>query len=261
LTATFEAYAPAHSSSEKPTDHDLFVALRGADKAAADEACAALVRRYDWLARTSARRYSGRGESDDELRQVAYLGLLLAIRRFDPDRGADFPAFARPTILGELRRHFRDRRRWIKIPRRLQELRLQAAAVTEALTHELGRQPTRQELADRLGVDVEEAVEACGADTFTLTSLDAPVVPGDPDSGNVGDLIAEEDHRFDDIVSWVALQPLLAELPARELKLVQLRFYGDRTQAQIASEIGVSQMHVSRLLTATLGGLREKLLA
>lgn len=243
------------------SDHDLFEALRGPDPKLADDACAALVRRYDWLARTSARRYSGRGESDEELRQVAYLGLLLAIRRFDPDRGTDFAAFARPTVLGELRRHFRDRRRWIRIPRRLQELRLQAATAAEQLTHTLGREPTTAELAAHLGIDVEEAAEVFSVDTFALASLDAPLNPSDPDSGNCADLLGEDDPRLDYVVSMTALRPLLAQLPPRDLRMVQLRFCDEQTQAQIGAQIGVSQMHVSRLLEATLSRLRKQLLA
>jgi RNA polymerase sigma-B factor len=245
----------------EPTDAELFTALHGPDERAAEDACAALVRRYDWLARTSARRYAGRGESDEELGQVAYLGLLLAIRRFDHERGADFAAFARPTVFGELRRHFRDKRRWIKIPRRLQELRLQATAATEELTQRLGREPTRAELAARLGIEVDEVIEVCAADTFTLASLDAPLDAGDPDSGSCGDLLAADDRRIDHVIDWTSLRPLLAKLPEREQRMVELRFYGDRTQSQIAAEFGISQMHVSRLLAATLDRLREQLLA
>lgn len=250
---------PVPSEPQRAGDQDLFGLLHGADPRAADDACGELVRRYEWLARSAARRYAGRGESDEDLRQVAYLGLVKAIRRFEADRGVDFPAFARPTVLGELRRHFRDQRRWIRIPRRLQELRLRAAVANEAMTHELGRRPTTSELAACLGIDVEEALEIDTVDTFVLASLHAPLDPSDPESGCLLDTLGGEDPRLEHAVAMAAVEPLLAQLHPRERRMLQLRFYGDRTQAEIGADIGVSQMHVSRMLEATLSRLRRKL--
>jgi len=220
--------------------------------AAVDEA----VRRHEWLVRWVASRYSGRGEDHEVLRQEAYVGLMEAIARFDPERGAFLP-FAKLTVLGTVKRHFRDRRRWIRLPRRLQELQADIRAAREELAQGSGHQPTPRELAERMGADERDVAEADAA-TFRPVSLDAPA-PSDPDS-TLADLVGDEDDRIDKVVDMEALRAALPRLPVRERKILLLRFYGNFTQAEIAEKLGISQMHVSRLISSTCKELREQVL-
>ena len=219
-----------------------------------------LVTQYLSLARNLARRFRDRGESADDLLQVAHVGLIKAVDRFDPSRGIGFPMFAIPTITGELRRYFRDLGWDVRVPRRLQELHLQLRGATQELSQRHGRAPTATELAVHLRRSREEIVEGLQAgDAYAAGSLDRPATlePGAP---TLGDMIADLDRPFDRVDDHETLAPLLAALPPRERRILQLRFVEEWTQTQIAQEIGVSQMHVSRLLASTLARLRERLL-
>ena len=200
-----------------------------------------------------AQRFRGRGEPYDDLVQVGTIGLLHAVDRYDPGRGS-FTAFAVPTILGEIRRHFRDRGWAVRVPRRLQDLGRQVASAREALTHRLDRSPTVQEIAVHLQADpdlVLEALETAGA--YALVPL-----PTSPEGGEVTSL-ATLDDGLELVEHRELLRPLLARLPTRERQIIALRFGRGLSQSQIAAEVGVSQMHVSRLLSRTLAALREQL--
>jgi RNA polymerase sigma-B factor len=213
-----------------------------------------------WLpmARHLATRYAGRGEPRDDLYQVAVVGLIKAVDRFDAGRGVDFAGFAIPTIVGELKRHFRDRTWSVRVPRRLQELRLAITAANSTLTHTLGRSPTVADVAEHLGISEEDVLEGLeGARAYSSTSLSTPV--GAEGSAELGDTLGGEDAGFALAELRIALGPALASLDEREQAIVSLRFHGNLTQAQIAEQVGISQMHVSRLLTKALAKLRHQL--
>lgn len=221
----------------------------------------ALVEQYVPLARRVATRYVGRGEPVEDLVQVAMLGLVKAAQRFDPARGTDFPRYAVPTILGELRRHFRDSCWAVRVPRDLQELTLRVQAATDYLPGELGRSPTVPEVADHLEVSEDEVLEALEATSaYSATSLDAPALRGDPDGPTIGDRLGTDENAMDTVEAREALRQVLTHLPARERHMLTLRYYGDRTQREIADELHISQMHVSRLLARTLTRLRDHLI-
>jgi RNA polymerase sigma-B factor len=208
-----------------------------------------------------ARRFHGLGEPTADLNQVAALALVKAVDRYDPNLGTDFPSFATPTILGDLKRHFRDRGWSVRVPRRLQELRLDINQARDQLTHELGRIPTVADLATHLDLDENAVIEALvAADAYRSTSLFTPVGAED-DGPALADRLGAEDHGYDAVDTHETLQPLLAGLPERERQLITMRFFGNMTQAHIAERLGISQMHVSRLLTRTLTRLREEMLA
>ena len=209
------------------------------------------------LARHLANRYANRGEPRDDLHQVAVLGMIKAVDRFEADRGVDFAGFAIPTIVGELKRHFRDRTWSVRVPRRLQELRLAITAANNTLTNTLGRSPTVADIAAHLGVSEDEVIEGLeGARAYQSASLSTPVAEG---GAELGDTLGGEDAGFAAAELRVALGPAMASLDEREQKIVSLRFYGNQTQQQIAEQIGISQMHVSRLLTKALAKLRKHL--
>jgi RNA polymerase sigma-B factor len=217
-----------------------------------------LVERHIPLARRIASRYAGRGEPLEDLVQVAMLGLVKAAKRFDPDRGSDFPRYAVPTILGELRRHFRDACWAVRVPRGLQELTLRVQAGVEELSRELGRSPTVAELAGLLDVTQDEVLEALdAASAYSAASLDAPALKDEPGGPTIGERLGMEESALDDVEAREALRKVLARLPARERRMLTLRFFGERTQREIAEELNISQMHVSRLLTRTLTRLRD----
>jgi RNA polymerase sigma-B factor len=207
------------------------------------------------LAQHLARRYRGRGEPADDLVQVALVGLIKAVDRYDAGHGVDFAAFAVPTILGEIKRHFRDRAWAIRVPRRLQELRLSITAANSALSNTLGRAPTVADVAAHLGVSEEDVLEGLeGARAYKATSLSTPV--GADDGHELGDTLGAEDRGFELAELRIALGPAMASLSEREQTILSLRFYGNRTQTEIAEQIGISQMHVSRVLTKALQKLR-----
>lgn len=204
-----------------------------------------------------ARRYQGRGESLDDLVQVGTIGLIQAVDRFDVDRGTELSTFATPTILGEIRRHFRDRTWAVRVPRGLQELQARMTSTAEALTTQLHRAPTVRELSEALGMPMEDVLAALEArHAYSTDSIDAdPDAEGSALSGRIGEI----DPAFDAIEEREALRPLLAALPARDQRILALRFGQNMSQTQIAEELGISQMQVSRLLARALAELRAGL--
>jgi RNA polymerase sigma-B factor len=230
----------------------LFDRYRNGDHAAHE----ALVQRFLPLARQLARRYEHSSEPLDDLVQVASVGLLKAIDRFDATRSIAFSSFAVPTILGELKRHFRDRGWWVRVPRDLQELAVRVEHVADDLASELRRAPTPDEIARHLGVGVDQVVEArTAAGAYRPTSLDRPRDDGDGD--DIVETIGAEDpgyHVTDDAATLDALMSVLGE---REREVLRLRFAEDRTQVEIGDRVGVSQMHVSRLIRDSVDRLRE----
>jgi len=208
-----------------------------------------------------ARRFRNRGEPLDDLVQVATIGLIKSVDRFDLERGVEFSTYATPTIVGEIKRHFRDKGWAIRVPRRLQELKLSLAKATSDLSQKNGRAPTVAELAQHLGMSEEDVLEGLeSANAYSAVSLDAPDT-GDDDSPAVADSLGTTDDSLEGVEYRESLKPLLEKLPPREKKILLLRFFGNMTQSQIAAELGISQMHVSRLLARTLAQLREGLLA
>jgi RNA polymerase sigma-B factor len=207
-----------------------------------------------------ARRFRNRGEPLDDLVQVATIGLIKSVDRFDPQRGVEFSTYATPTIVGEIKRHFRDKGWAVRVPRRLQELRLALTSATSELSQRNGRSPTVHELAAHLSLSEEEVLEGLeSANAYSTLSLDVPEA-GDDESPAVADSLGMEDDALEGVEYRESLKPLLEQLPAREKKILLLRFFGNMTQSQIAEEVGISQMHVSRLLARTLAQLRERLL-
>jgi RNA polymerase sigma-B factor len=216
-----------------------------------------LTERYLPLARSLARRYERPGESLDDLLQVASLGLVKAIDRFDPERGLSFSSYAVPTMLGELRRYFRDTGWALHVPREMQERVLKVNTAVERLSGELGRSPSPQQLADELNLPVEEILEAIEANTaYDTSSLDTPLRSGDEQSQTVAETLGETDARFELIEDRASIGPALKALPERERLILHLRFVDDLTQTEIAQRIGVSQMHVSRLIRRALEQIR-----
>ncbi len=206
-----------------------------------------------------ARRFRNRGEPFEDLVQVGTIGLIKSVDRFDTDRGVEFSTYATPTIIGEIKRYFRDKGWAIRVPRRLQELRMQIGSATAELTQSLGRSPTPRELAEAIGCTVEEIVEGIeSSNAYSTLSLDAS---DDSDDGAASmlDAIGVDDANLEHVEIRESIKPLLDRLDPREKKILLLRFFKNMTQSQIAEEIGVSQMHVSRLLNRTLVQLRTSL--
>ncbi|MFI7543623.1 SigB/SigF/SigG family RNA polymerase sigma factor [Actinoplanes sp. NPDC049599] len=211
------------------------------------------------LTRRLARRYAGRGEPLDDLIQAATVGLIKAVDRFDAEVGVDFTGFAIPTVLGEIKRHFRDRAWAIRVPRRLQEMRMAISDAGTVLAHRLGRAPTVADLAGYLKVSEEDVLEGLeGARAYSATSLSTPV-GAEGGALELGDTLGAEDDDYARTELHLSLGPALECLTERERTIVTLRFFGNQTQTQIAAQIGVSQMHVSRLLSAALVKLRTRL--
>jgi RNA polymerase sigma-B factor len=239
---------------------ELFDALAAAET---DEAARAardsLVHLHLPLVEHCARRFRNRGEPLEDLVQVGTIGLIKAVDRFDPARGLEFSTYATPTVIGEIKRHFRDKGWAIRVPRRLQELRLTIGATTQELTQALGRSPTPRELAESIGCTVEEIVEGLeSSNAYATLSLDSG---DDPDEGgSMLDVLGVDDANLAQVEVRESLKPLLEQLEPREKRILLLRFFKNMTQSQIAAEIGVSQMHVSRLLTRTIEDLRTSLL-
>ncbi|BBZ27136.1 RNA polymerase sigma factor SigF [Mycolicibacterium madagascariense] len=211
------------------------------------------------LADHIARRFDGRGEPRDDLVQVARVGLVNAVIRFDVDAGSDFVSFAVPTIMGEVRRHFRDNSWSVKVPRRLKELHLRLGAATAELSQKLGRAPTPSELAAELEMDRDEIVEGLVAgSSYNTLSIDG-AGGGTEEAPAIADTLGDVDLSLDQIENRESLRPLLASLPERERQVLLLRFFESMTQTQIAERVGISQMHVSRLLAKSLARLRDQL--
>ncbi|WP_432753202.1 RNA polymerase sigma factor SigF [Streptomyces sp. JL2001] len=211
------------------------------------------------LVKFAASRYRTRSEPMEDIIQVGTIGLIKAIDRFELTRGVEFPTFAMPTIVGEIKRFFRDTSWSVRVPRRLQELRLDLAKAGDELAQKLDRAPTVGELAEELGRSREEIVEGMTAgNAYTASSLDAQAEDDDGE-GSLADRIGYEDHGIEGIEYVESLKPLIAALPARERRILSLRFVAGRTQSEIGEELGISQMHVSRLLNRTLARLRKGL--
>jgi RNA polymerase sigma-B factor len=222
-----------------------------------------LVRAYEGLVYFLARRFQNRGEPLDDIAQVGFLGLIKAIDRFDPDLGNEFTTFATPTIAGEIKRYFRDKGWSIRFPRRLQELHQQVVRTNEELKNQLGRQPTVQELADRLGVDTNDVLESMefGA-VHTPVSIDSTI---DRNEGGEGRLLSETvggaDENLDRVEMRDVLKRAMAHLSEREQRILAMRFIDEMSQAEVAQRLGISQMHVSRLQRAATEQLREQMAA
>ncbi len=235
-------------------DRRLLVRAHGGDQAAR----AALVERFLPLARQLARRYQRGGELLDDLNQVASLGLLKAIDRFDPERTTAFSSFAVPTILGELKRHFRDKGWSVRVPRDLQELAVKLDPTGEQLLRELGRPPTLAEVAERLDTTVELVLEAReAAAAYRAVSLDRPRDDDDEGADALGQSVGVDDPGFGVAEDAATVERLMRVLSDRERDVLRLRFVEDLTQAEIGARVGVSQMHVSRILRQAIARLRE----
>lgn len=210
------------------------------------------------LVRALASRYAGRGEPLEDLIQVGSLGLIKAVDRFDVDRGVDFTSYAIPTIVGEIRRHFRDKAWAMHVPRRLKELSLRLSRTLDQLTTELGRSPTIAELALATGVDEEDVVDALDStNAYTTRSLHAPYEDGGDDT--LSDKLGTEESGYAEVEDGTLVAAGLDALDERERQIVELRFFEEMTQSQIAAEIGISQMHVSRLLRRALATMRGRI--
>lgn len=239
----------------------LFATLRDDGATGREGARHELVQLHLPLVEHCARRFRNRGEPYEDLVQVGTIGLIKAVDRFDTDRGVEFSTYATPTIIGEIKRHFRDKGWAIRVPRRLQELRMQIGATTAELTQSLGRSPTARELAEAVGCSVEEIVEGLeSSNAYSTLSLDATDDDADGGSGqSMLDALGVDDDGLAQVEIRASVRPLLEGLPVREQKILLLRFFRNMTQSQIAEEVGISQMHVSRLLARTLEQLRQSL--
>ena len=240
---------------------ELFAELRDESASASvhEDAREGLVHLHLPLVEHCARRFRNRGEPLEDLVQVGTIGLIKSIDRFDLDRGVEFSTYATPTIIGEIKRHFRDKGWAIRVPRRLQELRMQIGAASAELTQSLGRSPTPRELAEKIDCSVDDILEGIeSSNAYSTLSLDAS---DDSEDGaaTMLDAIGVDDEGLEHVEIRESIKPLLDRLDAREKRILLLRFFRNMTQSQIAEEIGVSQMHVSRLLSRTLEQLRSSL--
>lgn len=218
-----------------------------------------LINGYLPVAEHIARRFAGRGEPLDDLMQVATVGLINAVDRFEPGRGSDFFSFAVPTITGEVRRYFRDHGWSTRVPRRLKDLHIAIRSALAELSQQLGRAPRPSEIADRLGLPVAEVIEGLQAgEAYRSSSLDEMLGSGEG-KATLGEFIGGLDGELALIDDREALRPLLAQLPPRERTIIALRFFRQLTQTQIAEQVGISQMHVSRVLRQTLVYLHEQM--
>src|SRR5262245_51551365 len=241
---------------------DMFRLLEtlDADSAAYRRQREAIIERTLPLAKHVAYRFRRRGESEGDLTQVASVGLIKAVDRFDPDNGADFLAFAVPTIMGEVRRHFRDFGWAVKVPRRLKELHLQLTKAREELTQQLDRAPTASEVANHMGIDRESVIEATiASENYSTMSIDAQV-GGNDERPVINETLGEIHAGYERVLNIETARPLIAALPAREQTVIRLRFFEEMSQTQIAQRMGYSQMHISRLLARALDTLRDQVL-
>jgi RNA polymerase sigma-B factor len=235
------------SYAERPVDHPDRQQLREQ-----------LISGYLPVAHHTARRFTGRGEPLEDLTQVATLGLINAVDRFDPDRGSDFLSFAIPTITGELRRHFRDHGWSIRVPRPVKDLHVTIKGTLAELSQELGRAPRSSEIADRLGLPMSDVIEALRVgEAYRSVSLDEMLGLAER-SDTLGDLIGGLDAELARIDDREALRPLLAQLPPQERAILALRFFRHLSQTQIGEQVGLSQMQISRVLRRTLAFLQER---
>jgi len=249
-------------SNEEASDQALVQVAQSLPHGSAerDAACERLVVRHRSLVRSCAQRYWQSPESQEELMQVGYVGLLKAINNFDPALGTNLAAYAQPCISGEIKRHFRDKRWHVHVKRSAQELRLELRRARAELTQRLARSPRDDELARHLGVSDDELVEAQRAElVFQASSLDAPVSEG-LDTASLAELMGGEDPQLEHALDMEAVWTHWRDLPERQQRLLMMRFYGNMTQTEIGERLGISQMHVSRLLAAALDYLRQHIL-
>jgi RNA polymerase sigma-B factor len=246
---------------EQRTDAELLTIVQSMDRSHAlrELACETLCARYQPLVRSCVHRYKNSAESQEELMQVGYVGLLKAINNFDPAVGTCLAGYAQPCVSGEIKRHFRDKRWQVRVKRSLQELRLDLREATGELTHKFGRMPTDADLARHLDISEDDVREARRADlAFQAASLDSRLTDEDG-SASLVDLLGEDDPNLEHVLDMAAVWAHWPGLPEREQQLLLMRFYGNMTQAEIGEHLGVSQMHVSRLLADALTYLRRHL--
>lgn len=243
------------SAATEPTDAELFRELSQTKRRRVRNQ---LVDRHIGFARHIAKRYRNRGIADDDLNQIALLALVKAVDRYDPDFGAAFTAFAGRTIEGEIKRHFRDAAWSVRVPRSTKELHLLVRQATDELHHELGRSPTVKDVAAHLDVPTDAVVEALGAAAaYTSGSLDAPAAADGMAAPDRSRHLAADDQRLEEAPDRVLVEQLIATLPPREQDIIRLRFFGELSQTEIAERVGVSQMHVSRLLRRSFALMRR----
>jgi RNA polymerase sigma-B factor len=254
---------PAEALDTRTLSRSLFLRLAGLEPGCPERMYVrdTLIELNLPLVRYAAARFRSRNEPMEDIVQVGTIGLIKAIDRFDPERGVEFPTFAMPTVVGEIKRFFRDTSWSVRVPRRLQELRLALTRAGDELAQKLDRSPTVPELAACLGVSEEDVVEGLAVgNAYTASSLDSAPSEEDGD-GPLAERLGYEDVALEGVEYRESLKPLLARLPARERRIIMLRFFANMTQSQIGEDIGISQMHVSRLLTRTLAQLRLGLIA
>jgi RNA polymerase sigma-B factor len=243
-------------------DDELLARFRAAPRGSDERsmACEVLVERYERLVRACVRQYRGSPEPVEDLMQVGYVGLLKAINNYDPAFGSGLSAYAAPCVSGEIKRHFRDKRWQVHVRRSAQELLLELRKATEELTGTLNRTPTDEELLQRLGCTADDLLEARQADlVFSAYSLDAPLSDRD-DPAQLSDVLGDDDADVEHAIDMESVSTHWDELPEREQRILVMRFYGNLTQAEIGAKLGISQMHVSRLLSRALSHLRSRLL-
>jgi RNA polymerase sigma-B factor len=229
--------------------------VTSARRAAATEV---LVKRYEFVVKDCVRRYRESPEPEEDLTQVGYVGLLKAISNFNPEVGTSLLAYAQPCVSGEIKRHFRDKRWQLHVKRSSQEMMLAVREARAGLSQELGRLPEDAEIARAIGVSTEDLAEAYQAEmVFHLRSLDAPAMSAESEAMSLGELIGEEDSGIEHTLDMDAVWTHLTDLPERQQRVLAMRFYGNMTQTEIGQRLGISQMHVSRLLAASLSHLRE----
>ena len=260
-TAEAQAEQAAHGARAEQRAETMRVLRRMAELPADDPERARLraevIEDHMPYARHIAQRYGGHGASTEDFEQVGYLGLVKAVDNFDPQYGTGFLGYATPMIIGEIKRYFRDATWGVHVPRRMQELTGALRKATDALTHDLGREPTIAELAERLGAEPEEIVEAIdAAGAYTTASLDHPVNT-EEQGASLLEFMGEEDSRFDAVIDRQVLTALLAKLGERDKRILLMRYFRGMTQAEIGVELGVSQMQISRLLSRILRELRD----
>ena len=258
MTASCTGPPAVPSPADEPDDQALvrLVQTLPRDSDEHEAACEQLIIRYQSLVRSCAQRYWQSPESQEELMQVGYVGLLKAINNFDPAVGGNLVAYAQPCISGEIKRHFRDKRWQVHVKRSTQELRAELRRARAAMTQSLARSPRADELAAHLGVSDDELRDAERADmVFQTVSLDAPLADGQ-DAGSLAELVGAEDPQLEHALDIQAVWAHWDDLPPRQQRLLMMRFYGNMSQVEIGEHLGISQMHVSRLLAAALDYLR-----
>jgi RNA polymerase sigma-B factor len=255
-------HAGTRAELQELSDNELLAKIRALPRESAlrATACEIIVDRYQKLVRSCVRQYRGSPEPVEDLMQVGYVGLLKAINNYNPEFGNSLSAYAQPCVSGEIKRHFRDKRWQIHVRRSAQELLLELRKANEELAQQLGRTPTEEELADRLGVSPDDMQEARQADlVFSTYSLDAPLSDRE-DPALLADVLGDDDPGVAHTIDMEAVNTHWEELPEREQRILVMRFYGNLTQTEIGERLGISQMHVSRLLSRALSHLKDRLL-